>query len=278
MARYQGKGTGELSLLRSMPDPIGPGEVLLGDSFYCNYWEVSRILSRGGHVVLRLKGSRMSEAQYGRRLPDGSRQVVWHRPRRPAEMSAEEYADVPKRLTLRVVYLRVRQPGFRTKALWVVTTLLDAAEVTDKDLTDLYLKRWNAELDLRSLKITLQMDVLRGQTPSMVRKEVWVHLLAYNVARAVMAEAARQVGRSPREVSFAGAMQTLNAFVVQLWGAASREVSQRLWSRLITAVGRHRVGHRPNRYEPRAVKRRPKNYDRLNEPREKARKRLAAKS
>jgi hypothetical protein len=134
---------------------------------------------------------------------------------------------------------------------------------------------WQIERNLRSLKKTLPMDVLRGQSPEMVRKERWGHLLACNLIRGLMAQAARAAGLKPRQVSFKGALQTFNAFWPLLKVARSQAEALRLWLVMIWAIGQHEVGDRPDRYEPRKVKRRPKNYERLNEPRAQARKRLA---
>src|SRR5262249_45823522 len=149
--------------------------------------------------------------------------------------------------------------GFRTKALVVVTTLLDAAAYPAADLAELYRLRWHAELDLRSLKETLGMGVLRCKSPAMVRKEVWAHLLAYNLIRAVMAQAADACGADPRELSFQGAVQTLSAFAERLLEARGK-AAEELYAWLLLAVGAHRVGDRPGRVEPRARKRRPKEY------------------
>jgi len=168
----------------------------------------------------------------------------------------------------------VRRLGFRTKRLVLVTTLRDAAAVTGADLAELYRRRWQAELNLRALKQGLQMDILRGQTPEMVRKEVWAHLLVYNLVRRVMAHAAAAAGVRADEVSFTGAVQTLNAFLPQMREVQTAEDAQVLWEVLLWAVGEHRVGQRPDRYEPRAVKRRPKKFPRLSEPRAAARRRL----
>ena len=156
----------------------------------------------------------------------------------------------------------------------LVTTLTDAAAVSQADLADLYRRRWQAELHLRSLKQTLQMDILRSKTPEMARKEVWAHLLVYNLMRIVMAQAAAQAEVRPDEVSFTGALQTINAFLPQMRSITTHEDAAALWEVILWAVGEHRVGDRPNRYEPRAVKRHEKGYNRLTEPREAARQRL----
>jgi hypothetical protein len=139
----------------------------------------------------------------------------------------------------------------------------------------LYRIRWWAELDLRALKETLQMGVLRGASPEMVRKEVGTHLLGYNLLRGLMAEAAKGAGLLPFEVSFKGALQAVNAFAAVLWTAGAGQLEE-LSRRLRAAVARHRVGHRPNRYAPRQRKRRPKPYPWLKVPRSQARSRLAA--
>lgn len=277
LGRSRGKGTGEPSLWRSLRDALGPGDLPLADRYYCSYWEVVRALRCGADVVLRLIAAWERDVTACRRLGPRERLMRLARPRRPPWMADEEYAGVPECLWVRAAHVRVRQRGFRTRALWVVTTLLAPAEATAAELADLYRMRWQAELDLRPLKQTLQMDVLRGRTPGVVRKEVWAHLLAYNLVRGVMAAAARRAGVGPQEVSFAGALQTVNAFLPHLVEADALG-RQQLWERLLAAVARHRVGDRPDRYEPRAVKRRPKNFPLLTEPREQARARLAVNS
>jgi hypothetical protein len=277
MGRYQGQQTGELALFRSLDDALGGGDVLLADRGFCSYFVASAALARGADAVLRLHASRRAvNFRAGRRLGPGDKLVRWKRPPRPGWMSKGEYASVPDLLTMRIVRVRVRERGCRTKVLLVATTLLDPSLATSADLADLYRARWHAELDLRAIKQALQLDVVRGQSPDIVRKEVWAHLLAYNVVRGLMTQAAREAGVRPRELSFTGALQTLNAFLPYLGMAATEAEWSRLWREMVRAVGQHRVGDRPGRYEPRAVKRRPKNYNRLNEPRAKARARLVA--
>jgi hypothetical protein len=173
------------------------------------------------------------------------------------------------------VRLDVRKKGRRTKQIVLVTTLLREKEYTWEDLSCLYRKRWLVEVRLRFLKTTLQMDILRSKTPAMVRKEIWAHLLVYNLVRMVMAKAARQARVCPETISFKGTVQTLNALLPQLQLAPTPEERQELWQLVLQAVARHRVGQRPDRYEPRARKRRPKNYPRLKVPREEARRQLA---
>jgi hypothetical protein len=191
-------------------------------------------------------------------------------------MDEATYQALPEELELREVRVRVRQRRFRTKVFVVVTTLLDAETDTAADLADLYRLRWHAELDLRSLQVTLGMDVLRCKSPAMVRKEVWAHFLAYNLIRAVMAPAAEECGADPRELSFTGALQALTTFAERLL-EADEETREELYEWLLLTSGAHQVGDRPDRVEPRARKRRPKEYPLLTKPRAEARKKLQQK-
>lgn len=271
LAPRSGRGTGEQSLFRSLWDQFQPGDVLLADRLYGDFFTLARAQRRGVDVVTRPAAGRAPIRFQGRRADNG--RLCWIKPERPEWLSPQEYEQLPHYLYLRAVRVLVRQPGFRTQRLVLVTTLLDAAAVTGADLADLYRRRWQAELYLRSLKQSLQMDILRGHSPEMVRKEVWAHLLVYNLVRLVMAQAASAAGIGTEEVSFTGAVQTLNAFLPEMRAAQTAAEARVLWEVLLWAVGEHRVGDRPNRYEPRAVKRRPKNFPRLNEPREAARRR-----
>jgi hypothetical protein len=277
LGRYHGKGTGEQSLLRSLWDGFAAGDVLLGDRNFCCYWVVAEASARGADVVLRLNAGWAKDLRACQRLGPGERRMRLTRPRRPAWMSKEEYAGVVEELWVRCVEVRVRQKGFRTKSLVVATTIWDR-QVTAGDLAALYRCRWQAELDLRSLKEALQMDILRGQSPEVVRKEVWAHLLIYNVIRGLMAQAAQARGVRPEEVSFTGAVQATRAFLPHLRAAADAATALRLAEELLHAIGAHRVGDRPDRCEPRATKRRPKNYPYLTVPRAQSRARLAAKT
>jgi hypothetical protein len=270
LGRYQGKQTGETALLRSLEDAFEPQDILLADRHYGGWFDLAFWQQRGVDVVTRLHQQRHSDFRRGRRVGSEDHQVVWLKPaQRPAWVDPDTYAALPERLVVREVRVRVSQVGFRTKVFVVVTTLTDAAEVSAADLAGLYRARWHAELDLRSLKVTLGMDVLRCHTPEMVRKEVWAHLLAYNLIRTVMAQAAADQDLLPRELSFKGALQTMMAFVERLHEARG-EQAEELWGWLWAAIGSHPVGDRPDRVEPRARKRRPKHYPFLTVPRRQA--------
>ena len=271
---YQGKRTGEPALFRQLWDVLTSGDVVVADCCYGSYCTFAMLHARGIDSVFPLHQQRDCDFRRGRRLGKEDRLVTWQKPvQRPEWMNCETYNALPEELELREVRIHVTQPGFRAESLVLVTTLLDAEEVSSATLAQVYRIRWHVELDLRSIKVTLKMDVLRCKTPEMVRKEIWTHLLAYNFIRTMMAQAAAIIGVPPRELSFAGAMQTFNAFheVLQLAATADRP---HLWQMMLEAIACHRVGNRPDRVEPQAIKRRPKPHKLLTIPRHEARKLL----
>lgn len=277
IAACQGKQTGELSLLRLLHDYLQPGEVLLGDRLYCTYFDIALLSERQVDIVTRLHQRRAADFRCGRRLGPGDHVVTWNKPAvRPDWLDEETYQRLPATLELREVLVRVEVPGFRTDTLVVVTTLLDDQPFAAKDLADLYRARWHAELDLRSLKQTLQMDVLRCMTPDMVRKEIGMHLLAYNLIRGIMADAALKHGVLPRQLSFASTWEALLAFAPYL-AMNDQSAIDHQYECLLDAVAAHRVGDRPNRSEPRVKKRRAKAYPYMQTPRAQARSRCHTK-
>jgi hypothetical protein len=276
ICRYAGKGQSELGMLRKLLDLFRPGDVVLADRLMCAWTEMVMLKQRGVDCVCRFTSHRKADFRRGRRLGEGDHVVEWPKPPKPRSIDRDAYAALPESLTVRECRVRVEQPGFRVRVLIVATTLLDSNAFTRDELAGLYRARWNAELDLRSLKQALQMDVLRCKTPELVRKELWTHILAYNLIRAVMAQAATRHGIEPRSISFKGALQTLEAFqpVIALGGQRNSAFLKNLSERLLDAVASHRVGNRPDRYEPRRRKRRPKPYDRLMQPRHEAKRAL----
>jgi hypothetical protein len=272
MGPWKGKQTGETALFRTLHHHLADGDVLLADRYFCGYFHVALVQERGADVVMRLHHLRHFDFRRGRRLGANDHIVSWHKPsQRPDWMDETTYARLPATFTMRELRIRVPHKNGRSRTILVATTLLDAAAYPKQAIAELYRQRWHAELDLRSLKTILQMDVLRCQTPAMVRKEIWVHLLVYNLIRKVMAQAAQEHDVPPRRISFKGTLQTLNAFSVHLQICAAKDLEP-LCRRLLQAVAAHRVGNRPDRVEPRAKKRRAKPYDLLNKPRDQARK------
>jgi hypothetical protein len=263
IAPYQGKGTGETTLLRAMYGALKPGDVVLADALFDNYFLVHELRDRGIDLVARAQYQRVG-SQTVQSRPDGE-VLVWQRPNKPRGMTGEQYRRYPKTLLMRQLAVDARGKNNRAEQFHVVTTILDAS-IDGGQIGDLYERRWDGEVDIRSIKSTMQMDVLRCKTPEMVHKEVWAHLLAYNLLRTVMAVAASENGIEPREVSFKGAKQAVTAFAPKI-EAARPEDRAPLIDALLAAVAYHRVGGRPGRWEPRARKRRPKPGARLTQPR-----------
>jgi Transposase DDE domain len=270
----KGKQTSETMLFHGLHEHLERDDVVLADRFYCPYWEIALLRGRGIDIVMRLHQRRPVDFRGGRRVGREEHILSWTKPKRPAWMDEATYAVLPATVDIRVLRVCVPQRGFRTRVVLVATTLLDAQVYPKEDLAGLYRARWHAELDLRSLKQTMQMEVLRCKTPAMVRKEIWGHLLVYNLLRAAMAQAALGHGVVPRQVSLQGTRQTLAAFH-SLLAQRPSTARERVVSMVLSAIASHRVGTRPDRYEPRACKRRPKPYPLLRVPRQHARARLA---
>jgi hypothetical protein len=269
ICRYAGKGQSELGLLRTLMNIFRPGDVMLGDRLMCAWTEMVMLQQRGVDSICRFTSHRKHDFRKGIRFGEGDHLVLWIKPQKPRSIERETYAALPWAMLIRECRVRVARPGFRTKILVIATTLLDPDVYTKEDLAELYRARWNAEVDIRSLKETLQMDYLRCKTPELARKEIWTHVLAYNLIRTIMAQAAAKQSVAPRTLSFKGAVQTLQAFqpVIALQGQRDVACRRNLFSRLLDAVAAHRVGNRPGRFEPRRLKRRKKRYDLLTLPR-----------
>ena len=274
MGPYAGKETGEMALLRQLLDRFTEGDVLLADRYYCSYFMIVLLLALGVDFAVRFHQRRTADFRRGERLGRGDHVVEWTRPAKPDWMDQETYDQMPESIELREVRVRVDQPGFRTDSFVVVTTLSDAEEYPADEIAELYHQRWLIELDIRAIKVSLGMDVLRCKTPEMVRREVWTCLLAYNLIRRTMLQAARRSGLSPRQLSFTAAMQTIGAsWLVVLLDPSLRTT---LIDVELAHMAGHIVGNRPGRVEPRAVKRRPKQHRLLTKPRDEARAELLA--
>ena len=254
---HRGKGTGELGLVRRLLAGFCPGDVMLADALYCNYFLIATLMAAGVDVLFEQNGARITDFRRGQSLGTRDHIVRWPKPAaRPEWMTPEQYAHAPDEITLREVKV-----GHQV----LLTTLLDHRRVSKDDLSQLYARRWNVELDLRNLKTTTGMDILSCQTPQMNEKQLWVHLLAYNVIRLLMARAARHAGVEPRSLSF--------KHTVQLWGQwTSRGMSAHTDDvQLLTLIAQCKVGQRPGRIEPRMRKRRPKPFPWLKMQRAEAR-------
>ena len=260
---HAGKETGELGLLRRLESAFLPGDVMRADALYCSFFLIATLQRAGVDVLFAQQGSRITDFRCGEKLGTRDHRVSWPKPKvRPDWMRQQDYVAFPAQLTLREV-----QVGGKI----LVTTMLEPREVNKAELSDLYVMRWSVEWDLRNIKTTLGMDILSCNTPQMNEKEAWVHLLAYNLIRLLMAQAATNAAVHPRQLSF--------KHTVQMWTSF---LSRRLCSNrngdiavLFTLIAQVRVGNRPGRIEPRARKRRPKPYPWLKVPRAQARAQVA---
>ena len=268
--QYAGKGQGEVSLLRRLWDALQPGDVLLADCQMSNWANICMLQQRGVELVSRLnKALRKADFRRGKRLGHQDHIVRWFKPTSIRSLDWQTYKSLPEYITIRETRIRVAQPGFRTRVMVVVTTLLDPRQTTKQELAALYRARWNNELDLRSMKSTMQMSDLRCKTPELVRKEIWTHILAYNLIRTIMAQAAAKHEIAPRSISFKGVLQSLEAFQPLIEHQAAHDAAHRLslYQHLLDVIVTHRVADRPDRYEPRVKKHRRNHYGWLTKPR-----------
>ena len=267
--------TSEVVLARQLYHNLLPGDVLLADRAFGTYVDLVLLQSQQADAVFRRHQSRKSDFRRGKKLGIGDHIVTWHKPKRcPNGMTAKEFAKLPDSVQVREVHLLIRQQGFRTKEIILVTTLVDSKVYPKAKLAQLYKLRWEVEVDLRHVKTTLGMEMLRGKTPQIVRKEIYAHLMAYNLLRTLMWEAAKKAGVSPLRVSLQGTRQHLSNFIFNLAHAAPKK-RQRLYRTLLTVVSHQVVPHRPGRLEPRLKKLRPKAYGWMQQPRAVLKRKLA---
>jgi hypothetical protein len=272
--RWAGKFQSELSMLRDMIPILEAGDVLVTDRYLCSYMEIGLLQQRGVDFVGRMHAKRKVDFRRGRQFGPTDHVVAWTKPARPEWMSPEAYAAMPDTLSIREFRHRIVRPGYRTRTLVVATTLLDVALYSREEIANLYRCRWDAEINLRSLKTVMHMDVLRCQTPEMVRKEIWAHLLAYNLIRTVIAQAAAKHGKHPRKISFTRAMRTVEAFRPTIAHTPIEQLAT-LYDYMLQEIASQEIGNRPDRLEPRQRKRRPKPYNLMTQPRNQARKQEA---
>ena len=262
----EGKETSESALLRGLLETFDKDDVVVFDRFYCSFLMLALLSLRGIHVCARLHHRRPIDFRRGRRLGPGDHLITWKRPKKPAWMSPEQYDQIPETLTLREVQFQVTVPGCRVETLTVVTTLTDPTVYSREDIADLYGCRWNAELDIRAIKQTLHLDHVRCKTPDMVRRELWVTLLAYNLIRKVIATAAALHRKQPRQLGFTLACQSLLASWMLLATGACRD-AHALYTMMLARIAANEVANRPGRIEPRVLKRRRHRYPLMQRPR-----------
>jgi hypothetical protein len=270
MGPYSGKETGETALFRTLLDKLQRGDLLLSDRYFGGWFTLALLRKRGVEVVTLLHQFRDADFRKGKRLGTGDHVVTWPKPAKPNWLDQETYDQLPGQLEMRECQVKVRQPGFRKKSLTIVSSLLDDRHCSVDDLAALYRRRWAAELELRDIKSTMKLDILRRKTPAAMRQELWTGLLAYNLVRQSMLQSAHADECRPDQLSFAASLQML----ANNWAVAAATTDASAYGRLVElriANGRaHRVANRPDRVEPRAVKRRRDPIALLSEPRKAA--------
>jgi putative transposase len=267
---YEGKETGESALLRGLLEDFDAGDLVVFDRYFCSYMMLALLMLRGVQVCTRLHQCRHSDFRRGQSLGDYDHLVTWTRPKRPAWMPEELYAQIPETLTLRELQFVVTEPGYRPKVITVITTLMDPQAYPKKDIAGLFGLRWNVELDIRSIKQVLHLDHVLCKRPAMVLVHLWVTLLAYNLIRTLIATAAAVHDKQPRQVGFTLACQTVLSSWMLLSTGACRNARQ-LWERNLARIAANEVANRPGRIEPRVLKRRRHRYPLMQHSRQKLR-------
>jgi hypothetical protein len=262
-APYSGKETGEHALLRKIIHTFQPGDVALGDCYYASFFLIATLMEMGVDAVFPIHSARITDFRRGKRLGGKDHLVNWKKPAKPKWMEQTVYEKFPDAIAVREVVVRSQRAGFRAKTRILVTTFCDPDEVNGENLASLYDCRWFVEISLKSIKDTMCMDILRAKTPQMVRKEIWAHLLAYNLIRKIIAESANRYDKNPRYLSFKCALQFIDAFCRSGCLLKTNEA----YEYLLKAISQKTVGNRPRRSEPRMTKRRPKAFPRLQNPR-----------
>jgi len=258
----------DLRLLRQLWECLKAGDILLGDRAYGDYVTLAGLPQQGVDVVARLHQARKVDFRRAKGLGHQDGVFVWRKGGMQSTiLTPAQWAALPDEIQVRIVRFTAACRGFRSQRLLLVTTLLDAEKYPAAELIALYGRRWRLELCLRDVKTTLGLEQLRCQSPAMVRKELLAGLIAHNLIRCVMAEAAQSYEAELERLSFKGTVDAVRQFSTALAQARTRKMQQALWQNLLATLARDRVPLRPHRNEPRAVKRRPKPYPLLNRPR-----------
>jgi Transposase DDE domain/Insertion element 4 transposase N-terminal len=261
--------THDSRLFHELWPQLKKGDVILGDRAFCSYPAMVALHQRGIDTLVRLHQFRPADMRRGRRLGTGDQLVVWTKAQpAPEHLLPDEFASLPEQLPVRLIRTLIAVPGFRTREVTLATTLIDAALYPAELLRELYARRWNIELHFAQIKTLLEMDVLRCQSPAMIEKELQVHLIAYNLVRSLMQQAAQLHDLPLERISFKGSLDALRHSAQAIHASAHQPRKQaQLINRLLESIACDPIPHRPGRAEPRARKRRPKNYQLLTHPR-----------
>jgi putative transposase len=272
---YAGKETGETALLRQLLGSFDAGDVAVMDRFYCSFMMIALLLQHNVQTCARMHQRRHVDFRRGRRLGKYDHIIVWTKPARPKWMEQEMYDSIPDTLEMREIRYNVVEPGFRSETITVATTLTDAEIYSKEDIAQLYGFRWNSELDIRSIKQSLNLSHVRCKSPEMVRKELWTTLLGYNLIRTTAAAAALLHDKQPRQISFTSTCQfVLGGWMLLSLGQITADAIEGYCRMLLERISECEVANRPGRLEPRVLKRRRHGYKLMQKPRHVLRKEL----
>jgi len=264
---YKGKGTGESSLLRNIFTCIEKGDIALGDRYFPNFFLMADLSKIGADGIFLGQGQRQYDFRSGECLGKNDHIVFWKKPYKPSWMTQKEYDSYPDKI-------RVRE--FKVAGNVYVTTFLNANKYHKKELASIYERRWDVEINLKSIKAIMNMDMLSCKTPDMVKKEIGMHFLAYNVIRIIMTEACIRHNTIPWKVSFKGTLQLLAEFMPHFLNSSTRK-NKTLYAEMLTLIAKNKVGNRPGRVEPRVIKQRHKPFPALKRQRSVEKERLMRK-
>lgn len=254
---YKGKGTGESSLLRRIFDCIEEGDIALGDRYFPNFFLMADLNKIGADGIFRGQSQRHYDFRRGECLGKNDHMVFWEKPQKPKWMDQEKYDFYPNKIQVR---------EFKVAGNVYVTTFLDNKKYHKRELAKIYERRWEVEINLKSIKDIMNMDMLSCKTPEMVRKEIGIHFLAYNFIRIIMAEACVKHNAIPWKISFKGTLQLLNEFMPHFLNSSAIK-NKMMYAEMLMLIVKNKVGNRPGRVEPRVIKQRPKPFPTLNRPR-----------
>jgi hypothetical protein len=261
LGAYQGKGTGETSLFSQMLNALLTGDLLLADRYYCTFAIIALLQAKGIPVLFPLHANKKADFRQGSKLGAKDHRVEWKKPKRkPVWMTALDYANLPELITVR---------EFKVKGVVYVTTLLNAKQFHKQELASLYKERWKIELDFLAIKTHMGMEMLRCKTPEMVQKEIAVHLLAYNIIRGNLAQAAVLHNKIPRQLSFRSTVQLVCQASKRMVVMMTKRLIHALLA-LLKAIASNTIGLQKRKNQPRAIKRRPKPFPLLTVPRHEA--------
>lgn len=267
MDAYTGKGTGESSLLRRIFDCINKDDIVLGDRYFPNFFLMADLKMKGADGIFRGQSQRHYDFRSGNKLGKNDHVSIWKKPNKPNWMSNKQYTAYPNQMQVR---------EFKVSGHVYVTTFLDGKKYHKKELSDIYKRRWEIELNLKSIKTIMDMDMLSCKSPDMVKKEIGIHFLAYNFIRIIMAESCVRNNAIPWKISFKGSVQLINSFMPYFLKSGTAK-NKLLYNEMLSEIAKNKVGNRPGRVEPRRVKQRPKAFPLLHKPRAIEKERLTRK-